>query len=285
IIPISGVLKSGFDVNIFDGKIQEIMMYRETYFAISGIIYLVWFIGNLKKIRENKNFFFRLSLAVFSAGVILSLSYLIFFVNWGVFYWYFIPFSVFFSLLICIPADYYLLFKGDSVRKKIIIVFICLVAFYWGHKNYIKYIYMSENSAGNWNVESYNAAQWVKANTDMSENMAMKDAGHFSFFSERNVVNLDGLVNDFQFQEILQNKQLNNYLKDNNVKYLVQHAVWNRPDVVEGNYDFLILEYVSHKYNSESDAVIVKKENEVYRSAPYYDGKHKAVFIIWKLNA
>ncbi|MEO6695337.1 MAG: hypothetical protein ABIY50_09670, partial [Ignavibacteria bacterium] len=42
IIPISGVLKSGFDVNIFDGKIQEIMMYRETYFAISGIIYLVW---------------------------------------------------------------------------------------------------------------------------------------------------------------------------------------------------------------------------------------------------
>ena len=114
--------------------------------------------------------------------------------------------------------------------------------------------------------------------------MAMKAAGHFSFFSERDVINLDGLVNDFEYQEVLKNKKLNEYLKNNNVKYLSQHAIWKRDDVIRGEYDTLEFKLISHKYSAESDPVLLLKKNEVYRSAPYYDDGNKAVFIIWKLN-
>jgi len=53
---------------------------------------------------------------------------------------------------------------------------------------------------------------------------------------------------------------------------------------VEEKYDTLNLNYMSQKYSVHGDPVIVKKENEVYRSAPYFDGEYKIVFIIWELN-
>ncbi|MEZ4689439.1 MAG: hypothetical protein R3A12_04375 [Ignavibacteria bacterium] len=42
----------------------------------------------------------------------------------------------------------------------------------------------------------------------------MKDAGHFSYFSGREVINLDGLVNSFEFQEILRTGNSMNILGD-----------------------------------------------------------------------
>jgi hypothetical protein len=79
----------------------------------------------------------------------------------------------------------------------------------------------------------------VKQNTNSNDVFAMKDAGHFGYFSERNTINLDGLVNNFEYQEILKEKHLNAYLKNNKVKYFVQHAVWDREDITSGNYDTL----------------------------------------------
>lgn len=283
IIPISGFLKYGFNQD-FGVRLREIFKYRETYFAIGAIIYFIWFLFNFRRMIQNANYFFRVSLAVFSLGIILSFTYLIFFLNWVIFYWYFIPYSLFISLVICVPAKYFLSLKKTISTKIIIIVITFFVALYWGHKIYINYKTGYETGANNWNVESYNAAQWTKANTYPGDIMAMKDAGHFGFFSERSVINFDGLVNNFEYQEILKNKKLNEYLKNNNVKYLAQHAIWGRDDLVKGEYDTLHLNYSSHKYSVQSDPVIVKKKDEVYRSAPYFDGKFKVVFIIWKLN-
>jgi len=283
-IPISGYLKSGLNEDFFGDRLREIFRYRETYFAVAAVIYFNWFLFNFRRMRQNTKYFFFASLAVFSLGIIFSFTYLLFFLNWLIFYWYFIPYSLFISLVICIPAEYILSFNKIIPGKIFIIVITFLVAFYWGHKIYIEYKSAYETSSNNWTVESYSAAQWTKANTEKSDVMAMKDAGHFGFFSERNVINLDGLVNNFEYQEILKSNKLNEYLRNSNVKYLVQHAIWDRDDIVMGKYDTLSLNYSSHKYSVHSDPVIVNMENEVYRSAPYFDGKHKAVFIIWKLN-
>jgi len=284
IIPISVYLKHGFDEVSFTATLKEIFRYRETYFALTGIIYFTWFLLNSKRIKQNTNYFFCLCLAALELGIMFSFVYLIFFLDWVIFYWYFIPYSLFISLAICIPAQYILSFKKIINGGILILSVTFLISFYWGYKIYIGYRTVYDNPLGNWSVESYNAAQWSQANTDPSDVFAMKDTGHFGFFSKRNVINLDGLVNNFEYQEILKNKKLNEYLKNNKVKYIVQHAIWNRDDLVEGKYDTLNLNYMSHKYSVQSDPVIVKKENEVYRSAPYFDGKNKVVFLIWKLN-
>ena len=159
-----------------------------------------------------------------------------------------------------------------------------MILLYWGRKNILNYSLTSGDVKNNWNIESYKASQWVKNNSDVNDVYAMKDAGHFGFFSERKVINLDGLVNSFEFQEVLRNKKLNEYLKSNNAGFIVQHAVWGREDVTDGNYDSLNLNYKSHKYSVNSDPVIVYKKNEVYRSLPYFDGNNRVSFIIWRLN-
>ena len=91
-------------------------------------------------------------------------------------------------------------------------------------------------------------------------------------------------VNNFEYQEIIKDKVLNQYLKINKVKYIVQHAIWNREDITDGNYDSLKMNIVSHKYSTQSDTILVRKRDEVYRSGPYMDGEHRVSYIIWKLN-
>ena len=279
IIPVSGYLKSGFPEVKFNDKFNDLLHYRETYFAFTAVIYLIWYFG---KFKINKNKYFYSCLAVMSAGIISLLIYMIFFLNWVIFSWYFITYSLFVSLAVCLPLRY--LLTLNFVRTANILYFIILIfiSFYWGFKFFKFYTTGYRHLGGNWNIESYEAAQWTKKNTQPGELFAMKDAGHFSYFSEREVVNLDGLVNNFEFQDVLKNKSLNSYLKENRVRYIVQHALWNRTDITSGDYDSLSVNYVSHKYSAESDPVVLRKADEVYRSAPYYDGQYETVFLIWK---
>jgi len=279
IIPVSGYLKSGFPEVKFNDKFNDLLHYRETYFAFTAVIYLIWY---FVKFKMNKNDFFCSCLAVMSAGVICLLIYMIFFLNWVIFSWYFITYSLFVSLAVCLPLRY--LLSLLIVRKANILFFfiIIIISFYWGFKIYNFYTTGYKILGSNWNIESFEAAQWVKQNSQPGDIFAMKDAGHFSYFSEREVINLDGLVNNFEYQEVLKDKLLNDYLTKNRVKYIVQHALWNRSDITSGDYENLSLKYFSHKYSAESDPVVVRKADELYRSAPYYDGHYETVFLIWK---
>jgi len=112
----------------------------------------------------------------------------------------------------------------------------------------------------------------------------MKDAGNFGFFSQRQVINLDGLVNNLDYQDVLRDRKLNDYFKRMGVQYLVQHALWDRNDVNTGDYEVTSIRYYSHKYLVTSDEILLKKTDEVYRSSPYFEGSRKVVFLIWKLQ-
>lgn len=282
--PVSGFLKTGItDIPLSD-KLTELFAYRETYFAMTSFLYIVFYAAKVK--NTEKNFFKKYSdvMLIFSISCILLYVFLILFVDWVIFYWYFIPFAVFFSFVSVIPL-YYLseskkLFAGNIVYFS----FLIIILFYWGSKIIINYNQPGDTLQNNWNLESYKATLWAKSNTNPDDIFAMKDAGHFGFFSERRVINLDGLVNNFDYQEVLKEKKLNDYLKLNKVKYIVQHALWNRPDVTDGKYDSLELKYNSHRYSVQSDPVTVYRKNEVYRSEPYLDGNNRVSFIIWKLN-
>jgi len=279
IIPVSGYLKSGFPEVKFNDKFNDLLYYRETYFAFTAVIYLIWYFVNFK---VSKKSYFHSCLAVMSTGVICLLIYMIFFLNWVIFSWYFITYSLFVSLAVCLPLRYLLSFKNIRTANFLFFFIIIFISFYWGSKIFKFYTTGYGILGGNWNIQSYEAAQWTKKNTQPGDLFAMKDAGHFSYFSEREVINLDGLVNNFEYQEVLRNKLLKEYLMENRVKYIVQHALWNRSDITGGDYDSLSVKYFSHKYSAESDPVILRKADEVYRSAPYYDGQYKTVFLIWK---
>ena len=281
IIPVSGYLKSAFPEIAFNDKLSNLLKYRETYFALCSVIYFIWYIKNSDSDRSD---IYKTGLAVMSAGNVLLFAYMIFFLNWVIFPWYFITYSLFVSLAVCLPVKYFLSGKNLRTGELIYLTITVFISFYWGIKIFKFYLTDHKVLGGNWNIESYNASQWAKRNTGTGDVFAMKDAGHFGFFSGRKVINLDGLVNNFDYQDVLRKKELNSYLKDNEVKYIVQHAVWDRNDITTGKYDSLSINYFSHKYSAESDPVLLRKKNEIYRSEPYYDGEYETVFLIWRYD-
>ncbi|MDZ4712982.1 MAG: hypothetical protein SGI89_11750 [bacterium] len=285
IIPISGYLKSGFPIVTFSDKFSFMMGYREMFFAFFAIIYFVWFCISYPKpvIRSSSIRSFCIYMGIFSLFTAMYFLYTVLFMNWVIFSWYFIYYALFASLISALPFKYMLSSK-IKFRRMIYIGATAFLLFYGVFKTYQLYEGRYAVSGNNWNIESYNAALWAKENTAPEEIFSMKDAGHFSYFSGRRVINLDGLVNNFEYQEILKNKNLNEYLKKHNVRFYVTHAIWDRDDITDGKYDTLMIKIPSHKYSLESDPLLLKKENELYRSAPYYDGEYRAAFIIWNLS-
>lgn len=284
IIPVSGYLKSGFPETNLQDKLLYLLKYRETYFFIITLLFLIWYSFFKKDKSDEKNFIFTEFIKVLIISNVFLFLYLLLFLKWVIFYWYFIPFSLMFSLSACIIFHCFLKDSRSVLKNILYFSLLVFAAAYWGIKIYNNYSSDLNPGQNNWSNESYKAALWTKSHTNPEDVIAMKDAGHFSFFSERNVINLDGLVNSFKYQEIIKNKKLNEYLTDNNVKYLSQHALWQREDITSGNYDSLSLNFMSHKYSAESDPVVLYKKNEVYRSEPYFDNTNKTVFVIWKLK-
>jgi hypothetical protein len=134
---------------------------------------------------------------------------------------------------------------------------------------------------GDWHTPAYDAAAWAREHTPADAVFAMSDCGHFAFFSMRRVINLDGLVNNMDFQRALAERRLDRYLRANRVEFLVQHAVHNRKDVIEGRYGSLRLPFPSWRFAGLGDSVWVTKQSEVYRSTPFFDGPYPSVLVIW----
>jgi hypothetical protein len=137
---------------------------------------------------------------------------------------------------------------------------------------------------GGWHTPVYNAAVWAREHTPPEAIFAMSDCGHFAFFSLRRVINLDGLVNDLEFQNTLAQHRLNQYLRQNEVDFLVQHAVHGREDVIAGAYDSLSLPFPSKLFDGQGDSVRVREQSEVYRSTRFFDGPYPSVLVIWSLR-
>ncbi|KKK74225.1 hypothetical protein LCGC14_2885900, partial [marine sediment metagenome] len=129
---------------------------------------------------------------------------------------------------------------------------------------------------------------------------ACTDCGKLAFWSGRRVVNLDGLINDFQYQQALRDKRLAEYLRQRNVRYLV-FLVWDRPqtdgevyepmyecrvapDLFAGDYRWADFYVVSYQYMTYSDVVRLPREAEVWRSTPTRDGKAMGRAVVFDLD-
>ncbi|MFX1571775.1 MAG: hypothetical protein ACFFB0_03425 [Promethearchaeota archaeon] len=82
----------------------------------------------------------------------------------------------------------------------------------------------------------YNTAIWLKSNTNAEDIIGSWNAGIIGFFSERRVINLDGLINSHDYYERIlldsnircyycrfNSSEFVEYLNDNNVSYIVDY--------------------------------------------------------------
>ena len=129
---------------------------------------------------------------------------------------------------------------------------------------------------------------------------ACTDCGKLAFWSRRPVVNLDGLVNDFEYQKALRDRRLEEYLREKHVRYLIFLA-WDRPqstcaepepmyhyrfapDVFSGDYRWADFYLVSYQYLRYSERVRLPRSAEIWRSPPYRDGRLKGRDVVFDLS-
>lgn len=272
-LPISGYLKFQTVPVGPSAKLADLLTHRESFFAVLPPVFAVWF-----WLRRNTHPHTWLAclLAVLAAGLSLLFLYHLLFMRWIYFSWYFVPYSLFAALALTFWAHHY------SIRYTGRLWVLCgvlgLALLGYRVQNFWRYSVLPPN----WSQHSYRAALWAKAHTQPHDILAMKDAGHFSFFSGRRVINLDGLVNTFDFQQTLQQKRLRQYLRQNRVRYLAQHSVWSHEDITDGLYETYYFSLTSAMYGVNSDSIPLRKENEVYRSEPYREGGWRVVFLVWE---
>jgi len=110
--------------------------------------------------------------------------------------------------------------------------------------------------------------QWLAANTQPSDVIFQRDgAGAVSYFAQRPIINGDGLVNNMQYQVMLRSGRLCDYLKDQQVQYLVSNTFVNSSGLVQ-DYIFLwTKDLVSLPLTnvSSSDALYSTQANPQYR--------------------
>jgi len=118
----------------------------------------------------------------------------------------------------------------------------------------------------------------------------------WAFWSRRTFVNLDGLVNDFRYQDRLRAGELADYLGERRVRYLVLGA-WDTstpavdpiyrhraaPALFAGTYDVAVFDLYSHLWGVYSDRLALPRSAEVWRSASFPDGPLQARLVVFDL--
>ena len=73
----------------------------------------------------------------------------------------------------------------------------------------------------------YRAARWVTQHTDRNTVLASWNAGVLGYFSDRTLINLDGLVNSIEYARSLRSPEFRtvDYLHANDVDYVIDWSI------------------------------------------------------------
>ncbi|MBN1164435.1 MAG: glycosyltransferase family 39 protein [Candidatus Krumholzibacteriota bacterium] len=105
----------------------------------------------------------------------------------------------------------------------------------------------------------YHTALWVRGNVAETEVIAATDPGIVAYFGRCRTINLDGLVNTYRYQEMVAAGRLEEYLRENKVRYLAIMERNYRPAAdgkvrikarLYGKYDTLDLTQLRPVYSS-----------------------------------
>ena len=278
IMPISGRLKSTFPHISLSLKLLYDCLNKVTVIALLSILWIT--IAKYKNIKYAGRPLSGI-IIIFGLTVLSHFLHTVFFMNWAVFSWHYSLYIFFIFLVFLEPIEIILVRLQKSKRMTFaVIIFLIINAF--GIRDVCTRMQVDESS--NWRIPVYHSAVWAKQNSNINTVFAMSDAGIFSYFSERRVINLDGLVNNLAYQDVLKKQQLKSYLKEREVEYIVQHSVWDQTEVTNGEYKQFENYYISRLYEGAFDYIILEKKDEVYRSDKFYDGPYKSALIILKFN-
>ena len=292
LMPISGALKTSFPRPLLSSSALAALSKREWIYlaaalaALAGMALPAWRRagGDLDRRR------YRQALAVIAAGVWLHFLHEVLFMQWAVFAWHYTLYATLFILILLEGLRVFAVRWHRAGGRRLAWALVLLIMAGTGLKVWQRTFALRHD--GNWMVNAYHAALWAREHTPPAAAFAMKDAGIFGYFSKRSTMNLDGVVNDFSYQEVLADRCLCEHLRAKDVGYLVTPILKERGDVncrqvatgvtgsiAAGEYGSLGFSFLSHLSGAYSDTLRVRREDEVHTSR----GRPGPVVAIWRL--
>lgn len=203
---ISGSIVNSFPSNVFFQNIINILSTRSMLFNQGLKLLLFTFISFLFYFKKNKNSFER-TIMVVSFGLLLNCLLHLAYNNHGIREWYMtLPsFMMGFMLILWVRKS------ANFFRQTALVFFVIL---------FIGVIYISRIKSAKWDyaIEYARELETITQKQDLIYQYDM--SGILSYFSNRNLIDGDGLVNDFNYLTYLNQKNVSPYLKNKGVKYL-----------------------------------------------------------------
>jgi hypothetical protein len=282
--PLSGALKSSFPHPSGDlGRALKLQWLPYSAFIVLSV---TWVMRSLLRNRGKARALFAngtepcaewtLCAGVW-LGLVMHFVYCLAFTTWGVMYWTFasyVPLGLIAVALVCGGVvDRFRRRRAVAISAAALILGICAAS--QGFMSYEK---------GDVHAVWHDAAEWVRENTPEDAVFGMTDCGYFGYFSRRSTVNLDGLINGYEYQEALAERRLGQYFEECGIDYIVDYEVEDdgrsthkiKLDYPPGPDRYVLLSlpmsdwvYASHPYHQSR---ITKSDEPAIR------------FIIWKYD-
>ncbi|MBC8203882.1 hypothetical protein ISS30_04255 [bacterium] len=284
ILPVSGSIKSSFPFP--QPRLGYLAGYREfTILMLCAVIFIIIYIKDLigKAGFSNKdNWNLDTVTAFFSAGYLVLSAWIVLFMHWGVYDWHFIP-----GIILVIPTSIKIIKLVDYLNGKIKIPQLKLISFlsivlillFLNGKGILKH----HTGRHLFFYKNYEAANWVNENIPEESVFAMTECGIFGYYCDRKVVNLDGVVNNNEYQKYLSEGRLVDYLKDKSVDYIVEFKL-PKEQYLSSDYTNYKFEVWSYKTNSSGGILYLDKQDELYRTPiKSYNPKRGLSIVIFRL--
>ena len=242
LLPVSALVK-GYDIDRF--SLESFYHWSLVLFPLRipganvlnvlGIAAMFGFLGILLRMRtvahDHQEAALRLIAIALSASVIIHSI-----VTFGMFryyyFWYLSASFVYWTIVIAI-------FSVEVVRRRAwsycatgvssVVLGVSLVCFWW-----------LGATPDNLSATRYEVASWMNANLEEDSIVGSFNSGQLGFFSERSVVNLDGLINHVTyFEDVIQDESpeaLLTYMDRVGIDYLVDYRFGRWHELIERHF-------------------------------------------------
>ncbi len=273
--PISGALKSTFPTNTFTWArlADPHRLFGELQLCASAVG-LLW----LHLARRARGSTLPKApdalpvLAALWSGSLVHWLYSTLYMNWAAHWWHFasyIPLTVITASLIVDDV------LSRSTRRAALAASAAIVlAAVVGVSTYVDVV-----ARGLHHRPWYDAALWARANLPENAVVGMTDSGLFSYFSRRRTVNLDGVINGYEYQRALRDGALSEYLSSTGVTHIADYEVRYRSNTY-------LIRLPARLYQRPGSALATTAEAEVYSGPPFSQlfGPDNVHFAIWPLG-
>jgi hypothetical protein len=112
----------------------------------------------------------------------------------------------------------------DARRQAVLVpLMLCLFVAY-NMQEHVRFYWIEDRRNYDWNPswndELYLAAEWLNANIPEETIVGSWNAGVLGYYSRQRVVNLDGLINDFEILPYLREGRIADYIRDQGIQYI-----------------------------------------------------------------